>query len=158
MRDNMMRAANKLLQEKLMVRLNTIPVYKTLPYKSVNAARRKNDPCIKFWPKLGDHVAYELQMLKKQEYRCAITGMVMSDTTESESRNRPFAPSLDAIDPTEGHIPGNTRWICSFLNSSNNDKQKTQCFTDDAPTAWTSERWKQYLYGDAYIKFKLSIK
>lgn len=154
MRDRMCMSDNT--EQQLIERLQHVPLYKTIPYRSITCARekRRKDPCRSVWPNIKDHVAYELKMLKQQHFRCAISGMVMSDTIDRESNNRPFAPSLDAIDPVKGHIPGNTRWICSFLNSSNNDKRKKGCFEDDSPTIWNTELWKEYLYGDAYIKFR----
>ena len=47
--------------------------------------------------------------------------------------------SLDAIDPRKGHVPGNLRWICWFLNSGNWDKDKTFDSEDDHQTWWTKE-------------------
>ena len=62
--------------------------------------------------------------------------------------NRPFAPSLDAINPRNGHIPGNLRWICSFLNNSNCDKKKIEDYVDDKPTSWSKALFKTYVKQD----------
>ncbi len=123
-----------------------------LPYDSVcHARKRKTDPCHQQFTgqqEIWDHCR---TLLIDQKYRCEVSGILMSDTCHSTPGSRLFAPSLDAIDPTKGHVPGNVRWICSFLNNGNCDKQKNETFEDDDPTAWDRALWREYVYGSVAL-------
>ncbi len=62
----------------------------------------------------------------------------------------PFQPSVDAIDPTLGHVKGNLRIVCAFLNSL--DHSKTNKYKDlkeqdhgKIPHSWTRELWYHYI-------------
>ena len=62
----------------------------------------------------------------------------------------PWKASLDAIDPKRGHVRGNLRWICVFLNATNYSKTRTVARgsrhqTPNVPTAWTPRLFKQYI-------------
>ena len=67
-------------------------------------------------------------------------GILMSDTYATPKGKRYFAPSLSAIDPRKGHIPGNLEWIPACFNNTCSDKKKTVNDDDDPnrqPTQWT---------------------
>ena len=55
----------------------------------------------------------------------------------------PFQPSLDAIDPTKGHVPGNLRVVCCFLNATDCSKRNT--LKAEHAHSWTRELWTQYV-------------
>jgi len=120
------------------------PCRKNVAYKSCIMSRyNKNDKCHEVFKTRNDQWTYGKQLLEKQEMRCAISGILMNP--EGKAGNRMFAPSLDATYPREGHVPGNLRWVCSFLNNTNHDKEKKEDYEDDDPTTWTRERWREYV-------------
>jgi hypothetical protein len=90
--------------------------------------------------------SYCLKVLKDQEYKCAITGMYvlngMEDTMHDEKKV--FAMSINAIDPTLGHVRGNIEWVCRFINVINREKNKKVHHKDDPANAWTRELFKKY--------------
>lgn len=93
--------------------------------------------------------SYCLNLLKDQKYRCAVSGIYllngMPDTMSDEEKV--FAMSINAIDPTVGHVRGNIEWVCRFINVTNNEKTKTYHHEDDPPNAWTKELFQQYFLG-----------
>jgi hypothetical protein len=118
---------------------------KNIAYKSCKTSRtnNKNDKCYEVFKTIKDQWTYGKQLLEKQGMLCAISGILMDP--EGKAGNRMFAPSFDAIYPREGHVPGNLRWVCSFLNNTNCDKMKKEDYEDDDPTTWTRERWREYV-------------
>ena len=52
--------------------------------------------------------------------RCAVTGIEF-DYTPGKEATRPFAPSLDRIDPSRGYTPGNTQVVCWIYNRAKGD-------------------------------------
>lgn len=88
---------------------------------------------------------YTLDLLREQDCRCAITGVWMQGRHATEQFNV-FQMSLDAINPRKGHVRGNLRWVCMFLNSTNRDKDKKYVASDDSkyPTAWNKRVFVQY--------------
>ena len=73
--------------------------------------------------------------------RCEISGIPLRTNQEKGS---PFQMSIDAIQPTLGHVPGNMRIVCRFLNPSCCDKLKTFDDPHDGPSQWTPELFRQY--------------
>jgi hypothetical protein len=112
-----------------------------LPYMcAYNIHHQRDASCKAQFETVGTFWDHAKQLLIDQGYRCPISTMLMRDTCDdSMAGSRMFAPSLDAIDATKGHVRGNLRWICSFLNCINHDKDKTGTFPDDRPTQWTKE-------------------
>jgi len=90
--------------------------------------------------------SYCLEVLKDQEYKCAVSGMYllngMQDTMPDEKKV--FAMSINAIDPTLGHVKGNIEWVCRFINVTNKEKDKKIHHKDDPPNAWTKELFQKY--------------
>ena len=93
--------------------------------------------------------SYCLEVLKKQEYKCAISGIYLlngpTDTMHDEEKV--FSMSINAIDPTLGHVKGNIEWVCRFINVTNTEKKKTYHHEDDPPNAWTKELFQKYFLG-----------
>lgn len=85
---------------------------------------------------------YCYDLLKEQKMRCAISNIFLEGMDASESF---FKLSVDAIKPRLGHIKGNIRIICRFLNSTNHDKSKTIDTELDCDNEWTSESFKKYI-------------
>jgi len=83
-----------------------------------------------------------LHMYQEQNARCTISGILMDNAMDAPDW---FKPSLDAIEPRKGHVKGNLRLICRFLNSTNNDKKKTHDHADDPESMWTRESFLNYI-------------
>lgn len=79
--------------------------------------------------------------LKSIGGRCEISGIPLRTNQEKGS---PFQMSIDAIQPTLGHVPGNLRIVCRFLNPVCCDKMKTYDDPHDGPSQWTPELFRQY--------------
>ena len=95
---------------------------------------------------LKNFQSYCLNLLKDQEYKCVVTGIYllngMQDTMPDEKKV--FAMSINAIDPTLGHVRGNIEWVCRFINVINKEKDKKVHYKDDPPNGWTKELFKKY--------------
>lgn len=94
-------------------------------------------------------VKYGYNLFVEQGAICEISGYLMDCHVGSELRF--FMPSLDAIDPLLGHRPGNLRWVCRFLNSTNAKYKNT--FQDGTPVEWTQRLFNQYIRyeGDEFV-------
>lgn len=85
-------------------------------------------------------------MLRDQGALCAVSGILLRGVS---SEFPWYQMSVDAIDPTKGHVPGNLRIVCRFLNNGNSDKMKKAHFTTDHPTSWTTALLRYWVgYGD----------
>ena len=82
-----------------------------------------------------------LKLLARQRGRCAISGIRL----RGRDGEKWFKMSLDAIDPRLGHVPGNLRWVCMFLNSPNSDKLKRRDDVDDVASAWDPQSFRAYV-------------
>jgi hypothetical protein len=88
------------------------------------------------------HIMWEwaLAHLAQIGGRCEISNIPLET-------NRPpsmWQMSIDAIDPIKGHIPGNMRIVCRFLNCANFCKVKTYDDPSDGPNSWTPELFCKY--------------
>ena len=90
--------------------------------------------------------SYCLELLKKQEYKCAISGIYLLNgpCNTMSDKEKVFAMSINAIDPTLGHVRGNIEWVCRFINVTNTEKDKKIHYKDDPPNAWTKELFQKY--------------
>jgi hypothetical protein len=79
--------------------------------------------------------------LQKIGGRCEISGIPLRTNQEKGS---PFQMSTDAINPRLGHVPGNMRIVCRFLNPTCCDKAKTYKDSSDGPSQWTPALFHQY--------------
>jgi len=82
-----------------------------------------------------------LKLLSQQQGLCAISGIMLRGR-DGESW---FGMSLDAINPRLGHVSGNIRWVCRFLNNINRDKDKTHDSQCDGESWWTAESFRAYV-------------
>ena len=67
---------------------------------------------------------YILELLEKQEYKCALSGihLIMSKTFSKDRTNQASSTtaSLDRIDSSKGYIPGNVQWVHKDVNLMKN--------------------------------------
>ena len=90
--------------------------------------------------------SYCLELLKKQEYKCAVSGIYLLNGLYDtmHDKEKVFGMSINAIDPTLGHVKENIEWVCRFINVTNTEKKKTYHHEDDPPNAWTKELFQKY--------------
>ena len=116
----------------------------TLVYESVRSAYRRDGK--KYFKSFSEMYEYCIELLRKQNFICNVSKILMSDTCEnSEAGKRRFAPSLNARDTRKGHCRDNLEWIISCLNNGNRDKQKKEDFKTDPPTTWNTKRFYEYI-------------
>jgi hypothetical protein len=60
------------------------------------------------------------RMWRKQDGKCAVTGMPMSPAKGTWSIKNPWAISIDRIDHNEGYTIGNTRLVTHWYNNAKN--------------------------------------
>ena len=53
--------------------------------------------------------------------------------------------SVDAVEPLKGHVRGNLRLICQFLQASAGDKTKKTTDGRDGPSQWTPTLFREYV-------------
>ena len=87
---------------------------------------------------------YTKELLMKQGARCAVSGILLRGLS-GPIDERVFRMSVDAIDPLQGHVRGNLRLICQFLQAGANDKVKKTVDTDDGPSQWTPALFQEYI-------------
>ena len=119
----------------------------TVFYKSAAGAyRRDKKLLIKKFPKVGHYVKHCFELAEKQKFKCALSGItpINGEPSKIKGIDKVFQWSLNAIDPTKGHIPGNIEWVCYCFNPINRDKDKKIHYDDDHPAAWTRELFKKY--------------
>jgi hypothetical protein len=89
--------------------------------------------------------SYCLNLLRDQNYKCAVSGInLINGNYKTRPSEKVFAMSINAINPTLGHVKGNIEWVCRFINVINNEKQKKVHHKDDPPNGWTKELFKKY--------------
>ena len=122
---------------------------KSVFYRSANHAYDKdNKLLINKFPKLKHYIKHCFELAEKQKFKCALSGIVPINGKPSklEGIDKVFQWSLNAIDPTKGHIPGNIEWVCYCFNPTNCDKKKKIRYDDDRPSAWTKELVQEYCF------------
>lgn len=60
-------------------------------------------------------------MLEAQNNACALTDIAFSNFKPPGARIRPWAPSIDRIDPKRSYSPDNCRIVCAFVNVALNE-------------------------------------
>lgn len=98
---------------------------------------------------------YSYDLFVKAGARCAHSGIFFSGYAYNRVKNangrsvpHPFQPSLDAVDPTKGHVPGNLRLVCACLNNidmTKMDVHKALRSNREAPQQWTRALWRHYV-------------
>jgi len=124
-------------------------------YKSVHGAFRHDPKARAAFGTVNAMFAYCYNLYAQARARCAISSIFMSGHAYSQEKNdkgrstpHPFQPSLDAIHPNLGHVRGNLRIVCRFLNcvdQSKGDVHRTKRTNKDAPQQWTPTLWKHYI-------------
>jgi len=92
---------------------------------------------------LNDFFEAMKEVLKKQKCRCSLSNIFMRGLTERT--HHPFGISVDAIRPCEGHVKGNLRIVCWFMNSINRDNDKKRRDKNDGQSIWTPGGFQRYL-------------
>lgn len=114
---------------------------KNIMYTSVNRAWHSDVKTREHFDSSGAFFDYCFDLARKQRMVWGGRyGILMSDTYATPKGKRYFAPSLSAIDPRKGHVPGNLEWIPACFNNICSDKKKTVEDDDDPnrqPTQWT---------------------
>ena len=54
--------------------------------------------------------------LKRQDYKCAVSGVPFSLESVGLAKTRPYAPSVDRIDSSKGYVLDNVRFVCMSVN------------------------------------------
>lgn len=120
---------------------------KNAVYRSTARAYRRDTKTQRQFGSTKDFFAYTLQLLATQRGRCAVSGIVMDEGPHTP-HSQAFQPSLDAICPKRGHVQGNLRWICCFLNNANQSKQRS-CVEETRQltvhTEWTPALFRAYI-------------
>lgn len=115
----------------------------TSEYRNGNNKGKYRDELCKKEFKTGDEFFKHCHsILEAQRGYCAISGIFLQ--TELSGPRSPFKLSVDAIKPRLGHVRGNIRIVCQFLNSTNHDKTKNYEDEDDRETSWTKESFEEY--------------
>ena len=135
--------------------LNRLMHWKSICYKGIlnifNSKRKvkgqvEHDLLKNMFGNLKNFQSYCKKVLEDQDYKCAITGIYllngMQDTMPDEEKV--FAMSINAINPTLGHVKGNIEWVCRFINVTNKEKSKKCHYKDDPPNAWTKDLFEKY--------------
>jgi hypothetical protein len=145
-RDRVNRKTKPEETAKLLERLKktTCKGKNTLAYMSVWDAYRRDGK--KYFSSFSEMYEYCIELLRKQNFICPVSKILMSDTLENSQPNRRrFAPSLNAKDARKGHRKENLEWIISCLNNGNCDKQKKEIYETDHPTTWNTKRFFEYI-------------
>jgi hypothetical protein len=100
-----------------------------------------------YFASVGEMFTYVYDLLVQQKAICARTKFLMDEHVGTKKRLKNstnlFQPSLNAINPSLGHRPGNLEWVCAFVNSVDNDKKNNK--KGDVATGWTKESFKSYI-------------
>ena len=113
---------------------------KTTLYNCVCSIFQRDKRARATWKSVDTMWRWACNHLKKIGGRCEISHILLQ-TNEHPSN---WQVSIDAIDPTKGHVPGNLRFICLFLNCANFSTKKTYTDEHDGVSAWTRELFVQF--------------
>ena len=83
------------------------------------------------------------KMLKKQKCRCLLSDIFLVGLTDRT--HHPFGMSVDAIEPCKGHVKGNLRIVCWFMNPANRDKCKKRQDSNDGQSSWDRQSFQRYV-------------
>jgi hypothetical protein len=123
-------------------------VLKSILYNSACGAWRRDKKTREHFKSSGDFFDYCYNLAEEQRmvWGDEHGGILMSDTLATPKDKRYFAPSLSAIDPRKGHVPGNLEWIPMCFNNTCCDKDKVVDDSDDPHrqvTQWTIKLVRQ---------------
>jgi len=112
----------------------------TTLYSCVCGIFKRDEKARATWKSVDTMWRWACSRLKEISGRCEIS-QILLQTNEHPSN---WQVSIDAIDPVKGHVPGNLRLICLFLNCTNTDKTKNYEDEHDGVSAWTPELFRTY--------------
>jgi len=101
---------------------------------------QQDEACRQCFETVNDYWRHLRQLLEEQRGRCALSGIRLRTNAEADR-------SPDAIDPLKGHVPGNLRLVCRFLNPIDHSKRKTVDDSFDGPAQWTRSLVAEYYFG-----------
>lgn len=110
----------------------------------VSVWARRERSCRGWFGTCHRFIQHATRLWERQRGRCEVSLIRMRRPTRKYD---PLAPSLDAIDPTKGHVVGNLRWVCMCFNSVNRVRDRRYEAAEDRwyPTAWTRRLWLRYV-------------
>tara|TARA_B100001250_G_scaffold268469_1_gene231629 strand:- start:310 stop:1203 length:894 start_codon:yes stop_codon:yes gene_type:complete len=124
-------------------------------YVSVSHVYNRDPTARKAFGSLNKMFKYVYALYQASDGRCAVSTIFMSGHAHNQLDNNlhcphPFQPSVDAIDPTKGHVPGNLRVVCAFLNPMDNSKRDNYKalkaeLHGEIPHSWNTELWFYYV-------------
>jgi len=109
-------------------------------YESCATAYKRDIKTKAQFSSLQEFFHHGLELLRAQGGRCAISDIPMDGHRGSDDTF--FNPSLDAIDPTLGHVKGNLQWVILCLNAIDRAKRNK---ANSKKSRWTREKFKQYI-------------
>ena len=123
----------------------TNPSGEKIDYKHARVAGRqcfyRDGKCREAFGDSAALAAHAEDLLRDQRGLCAVSGIRLVGPDGPAWRRM----SLDAVDPCRGHVRGNLRWVCLFLNAINNDKRRLYTTGAEEPTQWTPRLYRQYI-------------
>ena len=64
-------------------------------------------------------ITFAIELYEAQNKKCAVSG-ISFDFSDTNFRQRPFAPSIDRIDCSKGYTKDNIRFVCTIVNMALN--------------------------------------
>ena len=111
-------------------------------YASCGSSFRRDERCEVEFKTLGAYFQHCLEILKEQNYRCAVSDIFF----ENEGDRNPLQISVDAKDPRFGHVPGNLRIIILALNCVVHlPRKKKKLKYPDVPHQWSRDIFSKYI-------------
>jgi len=130
-------------------------------YSSCKRAYQADEKTRAQFGSLHEFFHHGLELLRQQGARCAISDIPMDGHKGSPTSF--FQPSLDAIDPTLGHVKNNLRWVILCLNATDCAKKKSKKNPDENPqerkkSRWTKQKFLKYIGVRVHKKRRLGLK
>lgn len=127
-------------------------------YKSVSHAFHHDPKARAKFVTVGKMFSHCYALYAAAGARCALNGIFLSGHAYNRVLEgdryvpHPFQPSVDAVVPSLGHVPGNLRIICRYLNATDKSKLLTLKRKRSAvPHAWSRELWFHYVGANGAI-------
>lgn len=112
---------------------------------AAESIHRRDAKCREHFQTYGDLWLWARDHLEKIGAKCEISHINLRTNKHNSAEGMGFFQmSIDAINSAEGHVPGNMRIICRFLNGQDNSKMKQAHYNDDPETSWNTELFKEY--------------
>lgn len=127
----------------------SLPVRYSAVKRSGKRIFYKDKLCRAAFESCASFMQYAIHLFSQQRGFCAVSNIFMDEDVHTRSNDAlgtatAFQPSLDAIEPRLGHVRGNLRWVCRFLNSVNASKRNVYAEMT-TPTSWTRSIFYRYI-------------